>query len=88
MTGWIYISGQVVGSQLTGFRVAWGSDLRCKPTVKSAIAHGFREVGSDDFRLGYVQRGILKRLQWMEDPPKYFDEIEQTAEQLGLRAAK
>jgi len=88
MSGYIVISGHIVGNQERGFVTVWESDLEEKHTVSAAISHGFRTVGSDDFRIGLVKFGALRQLQFMEEAPRYFDELEYTAEQLGLRCIR
>jgi hypothetical protein len=87
MTGWIVITGHAV----TGagrIEIVWASDLDCKPTVRSAISHGFQTIGSDDFRIGRVKNGALQALQWMDEAPRYYDDMERTAENIGLKCRR
>lgn len=81
----IVIIGQIVGSGEAGFETVWSSDMEEKRTMKSAISHGLKVRGSDDFRIGQKRGEWLKAVSWMGQKQFDQDEIRKTADQLGLR---
>ncbi len=83
--GFIVIIGQIMGGNGHPFKTYWSSDMEERKTLKSAISHGFKTRGSDDFRIGEVTRQRLKKVSWMGE--RFFDaeEVIDTAEQLGMK---
>lgn len=65
----IVVFPQVVGSPGNGYSTEYESDMTVFVRRDSAIAHGFKTRGSDDFNLGLIDKdGLLVGLDWMDTP--------------------
>lgn len=79
----IVIFQQVVGSDLS---IEYSWDGQRFQTRRSAIKHGLRTRGSDDFNIGELYHGELFRFTWMEKPLDY--DLEEIAGGIGLKVCE
>ena len=68
MTEYIVLCGQVVGGNGRPFETVYGFDGKKFSDRESAIRHGRKVRGSDDFNIGVLTHGRLVSLDWMNTP--------------------
>ena len=65
-TEYIVLCGQIVGGGDRPFETVYGVDGERFRDRESAIRHGLKVRGSDDFNIGVLRDGRLVSLDWMD----------------------
>ncbi|WPJ72125.1 deoxycytidylate deaminase [Salmonella phage CRW-SP2] len=82
---YIVAVGRGIGSQETGYRIVYSSDMKKFKNREDALRHGEYTIDSDDFNIGVIKNDELISLDWyytvvtMEEK-----DLNKIAEDLGL----
>lgn len=80
-TGWVFLFGRIVGNPEQWKTIySWNGEYHSAKEL--AIAAGCLEMGSDDFNVGYVDKGKLAWFGWMDEQHP-IEDYPAVAEQFG-----
>lgn len=85
---YIVICAQIVGGEGRHFETVYNWDRERFSDRQSAIAHGFRIRGSDDFNVALLEGDRLIEIGWMDHPMHLSDadHLPNIAAQIGVSA--